>query len=1341
MRRQALLLAAGLVWFAAGWLSLGAGAAHAATAREVRGQALDVPMARSTHPEARRALAELRRETATGQRVRLIAGLRVPFAPEGQLPPAEQVQQRADIARSQDRVQRMLIRPDARMHRFASVPYAVVEVDAAQLEALAQSSEVTSLQIDRRNRALLAQSVAQVAVPPLWPQGLRGQGTVVAVLDEGFDAQHPFLQGRVLRELCFSSARTGLPTPGGQFEYSLCPAFAEQAEGAGAASACTIQGVGWACNHGTHVAGIALGGGDPQVSFSGVAPEAGLIAVQVFNFETPDNTLTHPDAGLVAYDSNVVRGLEAVYALRAVHRIAAVNLSLGGGRYASAAACDAANLAYKAVVDNLRSAGIATVAAAGNAGYAGALASPGCVSSVISVGAVWDAAGQPNNGTSDDGQAITDTQASEIDRVVWFSNTADFLQLLAPGARITSSVLRAGGKGAYDTYAGTSMAAPHVAGCMALLKQALPGATVDQMLQSLRNTGRAVTDWRMPLTHRRIDCQAALASLRQATPVTLSVAVSGGGRVLSEPAGVACGPTGSAANGACSAAFAQGTRVGLRPLPDAGQRFVAWGGACSGSGTCTVTLDAARSVSAQFAGGAQLLSLAKSGTGRGSITATPALIDCGPLCQNAAASVAAGTTLTLRAAPDSNSRFAGWSGACSGSADCVITAQSGGSAPAVLQVGAAFAANAASLSVQRSGPGTVRSEDGAIDCSGAAADRCALQGDAGRVVSLVASTGLGSRFEGWGGACSGTGLCVVTLSAAQTVTAQFAPITHTLRVVKQGSGDGRVSAETLPLRCDTGCPLVEQALPLGTRITLRAEPAPGATFVGWELACRGAADCVVGLSEDMDVVARFDGAAARGEPETRITQLYVALFGRAPDAEGLAFWRGLLQQGQSTGELADRMLATDPSRSGYYPDSLAPREVIASVYLNVLGRSADAPGLDFWTQRLQQAGATRGTVIAQIVDVAANYRGDVPEGVQSMRYFNQRVQVAQYYAQRDGRLAGATTALDGVDGDAQRAVQARLAIDRALPVFGGFRTGDSLSYALAETIDGGAPRPFWITRYYAQYKPDGAFTTVATTLGGGERLQFELNAQLQEQYQASATRFCDNEPKRDAPGPGLQVGDRWDFAYTRTCVEQGVSTVRQHRNSGEVVARETVDTRAGRFDALRLEYTVAVSGGAAYAYRYRCWRDIALQRTVKCEYADGTSPTQGRAVYTQELVALQVAALPAAVPDAALAAVRFAGNWRLLLATSGDPAAGWCDLVVQAGGAVSGTCAVPQVDGSTRSRTVAGQVDAQGALTASTADAAPAVALSISGTLRDPLRGTGRWQEGIGSGDWLAHHP
>ncbi|NBQ89761.1 MAG: hypothetical protein EBU07_20305 [Betaproteobacteria bacterium] len=152
-----------------------------------------------------------------------------------------------------------------------------------------------------------------------------------------------------------------------------------------------------------------------------------------------------------------------------------------------------------------------------------------------------------------------------------------------------------------------------------------------------------------------------------------------------------------------------------------------------------------------------------------------------------------------------------------------------------------------------------------------------------------------------------------------------------------------------------------------------------------------------------------------------------------------------------------------------------------------------------------------------------------------------------------------------------------------------------------------------------------------------------------------------------------------------------------------------------------------------------------LQRTVKCEYADGASPTQGRAVYTQELVALQVAALPAAVPDATLAAVRFAGSWRLLLASATNPAAGGCDLTVQAGGALTGQCDVPQADGSTRSRAVAGQVDAQGRVGASATDAG--LAFNLDGTLRDPVWGGGRWQEGAGTGGvtggggaWVANH-
>jgi hypothetical protein len=76
---------------------------------------------------------------------------------------------------------------------------------------------------------------------------------------------------------------------------------------------------------------------------------------------------------------------------------------------------------------------------------------------------------------------------------------------------------------------------------------------------------------------------------------TLSVSVSGSGMVTSSPSGINCG-------GTCSASFAIGTPVTLTATPATGFSFIGWSGACSGT-ACTVTMNAAQSVSASFANG------------------------------------------------------------------------------------------------------------------------------------------------------------------------------------------------------------------------------------------------------------------------------------------------------------------------------------------------------------------------------------------------------------------------------------------------------------------------------------------------------------------------------------------------------------------------------------------------------------------------------------------------------------------------------------------------------------------------------------------------------------------
>jgi ABC-type cobalamin/Fe3+-siderophores transport system ATPase subunit len=79
-----------------------------------------------------------------------------------------------------------------------------------------------------------------------------------------------------------------------------------------------------------------------------------------------------------------------------------------------------------------------------------------------------------------------------LDQVSSFSNSDTFLSLLAPGQWISSSIPGSG----FQNFQGTSMAAPHVTGAWAVLKQRSPGASVSTVLGALQSTGLPVTDAR-----------------------------------------------------------------------------------------------------------------------------------------------------------------------------------------------------------------------------------------------------------------------------------------------------------------------------------------------------------------------------------------------------------------------------------------------------------------------------------------------------------------------------------------------------------------------------------------------------------------------------------------------------------------------------------------------------------------------------------------------------------------------------------------------------------------------------------------------------------------------------
>ncbi len=146
--------------------------------------------------------------------------------------------------------------------------------------------------------------------------------------------------------------------------------------------------------------------------------------------------------------------------------------------------------------------------------------------------------------------------------------------------------------------------------------------------------------------------------------LSLTKSGAGSGSVSSSPARIACGLV-------CSYVFSPSTSVTLTASPAAGSSFIGWSGSgCSGTSTCTVTMSAARAVTAEFAVVFDLTVL-KSGLGVGTVTSSPVGINCGSACEG---SFVDGSSVTLTASPATGSSFTGWNGSgCSGTSTCTVT--------------------------------------------------------------------------------------------------------------------------------------------------------------------------------------------------------------------------------------------------------------------------------------------------------------------------------------------------------------------------------------------------------------------------------------------------------------------------------------------------------------------------------------------------------------------------------------------------------------------------------------------------------------------------------------------
>jgi hypothetical protein len=225
-------------------------------------------------------------------------------------------------------------------------------------------------------------------------------------------------------------------------------------------------------------------------------------------------------------------------------------------------------------------------------------------------------------------------------------------------------------------------------------------------------------------------------------------------------------------------------------------------------------------------------------TGSGTVTSNPPGINCTSTCN---AGFSNGTNVTLTATATSGWVFSGWSGACGGAGGCTVTMSTAQSVTATFT-------QLSTLAVNITGSGTVTSSPAGISCS----SNCSASFASGTQVTLTATAAGGWKFNGWSGACSGTGTCSVTMNSAQSVTATFVQLTYPLAVSLTGSGS--VTSNPSGITCPSAC---NASFNSGTQVTLTATPAGSMSFIGWAGACSGTGSCSVTMSAAESVSAAF----------------------------------------------------------------------------------------------------------------------------------------------------------------------------------------------------------------------------------------------------------------------------------------------------------------------------------------------------------------------------------------------------------------------------------------------------------------------------------------------------
>ena len=294
--------------------------------------------------------------------------------------------------------------------------------------------------------------------------GFTGAGTVVVIIDTGLDKDHEQFQGRVINEACYAA-------DGYENYHPVCT------EGSSEPSLSQLKMVH---NHGSHVAGIAVGK-------DGIAPDAGIISISISVEDCSGSNCVQTLYWSPYEVGQYLKNLQDSYRDNEEPLITVVNMSMGSGLYADT--CDPEGGSFIDMFDLLTENGMIPVVSSGNGSSDTSISLPGCLSNVFTVGAL--------------------TESSEP-TIAEFSNHNDLVDILAPGTEINSSIYvyqndsyigdgvcedgTGGSVNCYGISQGTSMAAPMVSGGFAIMKQAYPELSVDELESKMLSLSNNTAD-------------------------------------------------------------------------------------------------------------------------------------------------------------------------------------------------------------------------------------------------------------------------------------------------------------------------------------------------------------------------------------------------------------------------------------------------------------------------------------------------------------------------------------------------------------------------------------------------------------------------------------------------------------------------------------------------------------------------------------------------------------------------------------------------------------------------------------------------------------------------------